>query len=48
MQFGFMSGNGTTDATFAVRQIQEQFLLQVRNWLFGFVDIEQAIGYPRR
>jgi len=25
MQFGFMKGKGTTDATFIVRQMQEKF-----------------------
>lgn len=27
MQFGFMAGNGTTDAIFIVRQLQEKYVL---------------------
>ena len=31
MQFGFMKGNGTTDAIFMARQMQENFTVKVRS-----------------
>ena len=30
MQFGFMSGRGTTDAIFIAHQVQEKFMLKTR------------------
>jgi len=30
MQFGFMKGKGTTDAIFTVRQMQENFRLELK------------------
>jgi len=31
VQFGFMKGNGTTDAIFMARQMQENFTVKVRS-----------------
>ena len=42
MQFGFMSGRGTTDAIFNLRQMQEKFLGKKKNLYFAFVDLEKA------
>ena len=47
MQFGFMSGKGTIDAIFIVRQLQEKYLGK-KNLFFVFVDLEKAFdGVPR-
>ena len=49
MQFGFMSGRGTTDAIFIVRQIQEAYIRRNRNLFFAFVDLEKAFDrVPRK
>ena len=44
MQFEFMSGRGTTDAIFIVRQLQEKYL--AKNWKqklwMAIVDLEKA------
>jgi len=37
MQFGFMKGNGTTDAIFIVRQIQEKFRAKRKKLYLGFL-----------
>ena len=42
MQFGFTKGKGTTDAIFAVRQMQENFRVKGKKLYFGFVDLEKA------
>ena len=42
MQFGFTKGKGTTDAIFAVRQMQENFRVTGKKLYFGFVDLEKA------
>jgi len=42
MQFGFVKGKGTTDAIFAVRQMQENFRVKGKKLYFGFVDLEKA------
>ena len=42
MQFGFMKGKGTTDATFTVRQMQKNFRIKGKKLYFGFVDLEKA------
>ena len=44
MQFGFMSGRGTTDAIFIVRQIQEVYIRKNWNLYFDFVDLEKSFG----
>ena len=42
MQFGFMKGNGTTDAIFMAKQMQENFRVKAMKLYFGFVDLEKA------
>jgi len=36
MQFGFMSGEGTTDAIFIVRRLQEKYLAKKEKFVYGF------------
>ena len=42
MQCGFMSGRGTTDAIFIVRQLQEKHLAANKPPYMAFVDLEKA------
>ena len=42
MQFEFMSGRGTTDAIFIVRQLQEKYLAKNKELWMAFVDLEKA------
>jgi hypothetical protein len=42
MQFGFMTGKGTTDAIFIVRQLQEKYLGKKKDLWMAFVDLEKA------
>ena len=42
MQFGFMPGRGTTDATFILQQIQEKYLEKNKELFTVFVDLEKA------
>ena len=42
MQFGFMTGRGTTDTIFILRHIQEKYIGNNRNLYFAFVDLEKA------
>ena len=42
MQCGFMSGRGTTDAIFIVRQVQEKHLAANKPLYMAFVDLEKA------
>ena len=42
MQCGFMSGRGTTDAIFIVRQLQEKYLTANKPLYMAFVDLEKA------
>ena len=42
MQYGFMSGHGTTDAIFIVRQLQEKHLTANKPLYMAFVDLEKA------
>ena len=42
MQCGFMSGRGTTDATFIVHQLQEKHLAANKPVYMAFVDLEKA------
>ena len=37
-----MKGEGTTDAIFTVRQMQEKFRVKGKRLYFGFVDLEKA------
>ena len=49
MQFGFMLGRGTTDATFILRQTQEKYIGKNRNIYFAFIDLEKAFDrVPRK
>ena len=48
MQFGFMKGNGTTDAIFMARQMQENFRVKGKKLYFGFVDLENLIGFQEK
>ena len=41
MQFGFMPGNGTTDAIFSMRQIQERQQARKTKLYYAFVDLEK-------
>ena len=38
MQYGFMSGRGTNDAIFILKQLQEKHLAKKRKLFFAFVD----------
>ena len=43
MQFGFMAGRSTTDASiFIVRQLQEKYLAKNKELWMAFVDLEKA------
>ena len=42
MQCGFMSGHGTTDTIFVVRQLQEKHLAANKPLYMAFVDLEKA------
>jgi len=48
MQFGFMPGQGTTDAIFTVWQMQEKYACNGKKLYFTLVDLEKAFdGVPR-
>ena len=48
-QFGFVSGRGTTDAIFVVRQLQEKYLAANKRLYMAFVDLEKAFDrVPRK
>ena len=42
MQFGFVPGHGTTDATFIIRQLQDKYIAANKPLYFAFVDLEKA------
>ena len=42
MQFGFMTGKGTTDAIFIVRQLHEKYLASKKDLWMAFIDLEKA------
>ena len=48
MQCGFMSGRGTTDAIFIVRQLQEKHLAANKPLYMAFVDLEKAFDHVPR
>ena len=49
MQFGFMPGNGTIDAVFILKRLQEEYLGKEKKLYMCFVDLEKAFGrVPRR
>ena len=48
-QFGFVSGRGTTDAIFVIRQLQEKCLAANKRLYMAFVDLEEAFDRgPRK
>ena len=48
MQFGFMPGNGTTDAIFIMRQVQEEHQAKKKNLYYALVDLEKAFDRVSR
>ena len=42
MQFGFMPGEGTTDAIFILRQVDGNYLGKHKDLYFAFIDLEKA------
>jgi len=49
MQFGFMKGEGNTDAIFMARQMQENFRVKGTKLYNDFVDLEKAFDrVPRK
>ena len=48
MQFGFMSGKGTGDAIFIVRQLQEKFMEKGKDLFYVFVDLKKAFDRVSR
>ena len=42
MQCGFMQGQGTTDAIFILRQLQEKHLVAGKPLYLAFIDLEKA------
>ena len=42
MQFSFLTGRGTTDAIFILRDLQEKYLDKAENLCFVIVDLEKA------
>ena len=42
MQFGFMPGNGITDAKFIMRQVQEKHQSKKKKLYYAFVELEKA------
>ena len=49
MQFGFVPGQGTTDAIFILRQLQEKHLAAHKPLYIAFVDLEKAFDrVPRK
>ena len=48
-QFGFVPGRGTTDAIFAIRQLQKKYLAANKRLYMAFVDLEKAFDQvPRK
>ena len=43
MQFGLVSGRGTTDVIFVVCQLQEKYIAANKLLYFAFVDLEKAL-----
>ena len=48
MQFGCMSGKGTTLALFILRRIREEFRRKEKKLCMCFVDLEKAFDRVRR
>ena len=48
-QFGFVTGRGTTDTIFIVRQLQEKYLAANKRLYMAFIDLEKAFDrVPRK
>ena len=48
-QFGFVSGRGTTDAIFVIRQLQKKYLAANKRFYMTFIDLEKAFDrMPRK
>ena len=47
MQFGFTSGEKTTDVIFIVRQMQQKYLTKKKELWMAFVDLEKAFDRAR-
>ena len=41
LQFGFMSGKGSTDAIFIMRQVQEKHQAKKKKLYYAFVNLEK-------
>ena len=48
MRFGFISGCGTTNAIFILRQLQEKYLAKKENFYFAFVNLEKGFDQVPR
>ena len=48
MQFGFVTGKGTTDAILIVRQLQKKYLANNQDLWMAFVDLEKAFDQIKR
>ena len=44
IQFGFMPGNGPTDAIFTVWQMQEKYVCKGKKLYFAFVDLMKIMN----
>ena len=42
LQFGFVPGRGTTDASFIFHQLQEKYFAAKKTLYIAFVDLEKA------
>ena len=48
IQFGFMPRQGSTDAIFIVRQLQEKFMAKDKTLYLAFVELEKAFDWVPR
>jgi len=48
MQFGFMTGKGTTDTIFIVTQMQEKFRAKVRSFLVLWIWKKLLMGFREK
>ena len=45
MQFSFMTGCGTTNVIFILRQLQEKYVAKKKKLYFAFVDLEKTFDW---